>query len=416
MTSAQDALPGLEEGRIIHNVRSMESARRMLGSPIPWMVALNVMGVNLIAPVLPAYAAHFGVGFAEVSTLVTGFALARMAFRVQAGTLADRLGSRLICTSGGVVQAGGALLAALAPGFGVLLAARAVQGVGSALFGTSINRYLLVTTDKADLGRATAGFQVGIVVGATAGPLIGGFAAESFGIFAPFYFQAVVAFLLAFVSRSYVRDRGSRGAVGTAAKPPRSARSLLAIHGFKVVMILGFGHFFVRAGAMNVLVPAFADDVLSMSPTQIGAVISLASVASLVIMVIAGHLTDSVGRRPVALAGAFTAASTVALGGLVGTAAGLTVVAALVGIGIGLGAVALPTMIGDIAPPGTEGRASGVYRMANDMGWVIGPITLGLLADSSRYDLAFVVAGIPLLVGGAILLRSRTLRATFDRA
>lgn len=64
-------------------------------------------------------------------------------------------------------------------------------------------------------------------------------------------------------------------------------------------------------------------------------------------------------------------------------------------------------MLGDIAPSGTEGRASAVYRMANDLGWVVGPVTLGLLADSSKYGLAFAVAGLPLAIGGAVLLRWR---------
>ena len=132
----------------------MKSALRGFRSPIPWMVALNVIGVNLIAPVLPSYAGHFGVGFAAASTLVTVFALARMSFRLTAGTLADRLGSRLICAIGGTVQAAGALIASFAPELGVLLVARGMQGIGSALFGTSVNRYLLVETDKAELGSA----------------------------------------------------------------------------------------------------------------------------------------------------------------------------------------------------------------------------------------------------------------------
>jgi MFS family permease len=378
------------------------------------MVALNVMGVNLIAPVLPAYASHFGVGFGAASTVVTVFAISRMSLRVTAGTLADRHGSRLVCTAGGLTQATGALLAAVSPGFAVLLVARAVQGAGSSLFGTSINRYLLVVTDKAELGRATAGFQAGILIGVTIGPLIGGVAAEQFGIFAPFYFQAAIALLLAGVSASYVRDgrdhhvRADRGATR-----PTSAytfRALIRIRGFRLLMFLGFGLFFVRAGAINVLVPAFADDVLGLSPSEIGAVISVGSIVSLLVIPVAGHLADAVGRVPVAIAGACMTAVCVALYGLAQGVVGLLVVSGILGIGIGLAAVAMPTMIGDIAPAGTEGRASGVYRIASDMGWVVGPTTLGLLADSSHYGIAFFVAGLPILVGGLLLTRSKTLR------
>ena len=173
-------------------------------------------------------------------------------------------------------------------------------------------------------------------------------------------------------------------------------------------MLSGFSLFFVRAGAINVVVPAFADEVLALSPAQIGAVISLGSIVSLLFMPLAGKLADSIGRWQVAVAGALTTSGTVALYGLVDTALQLYLVAALTGVGIGLAAVALPTMIGDIAPPGTEGRASGVYRMANDLGWIFGPATLGLLADRSQYGLAFVVAGLPFVLAAALLSRSRS--------
>ncbi|MBK5267720.1 MAG: MFS transporter [Acidimicrobiia bacterium] len=386
----------------------MESARRGFGSPIPWMVALNVIGVNLIAPVLPAYASHFGVGFAAASTLVTVFALARMSLRLTAGSWADRYGSRIVCIGGGAVQTVGALLAVFAPSLSLLLAARAIQGMGSALFGTSINRYLLVITGKAELGRATASFQGGILLGSTIGPLVGGIVAVRFGIFAPFYVQATIAGLLAIVSSQYIRD-GALPARAVAGAPTqtRSFRSVLEIRGFKVIMFLGFGLFFLRAGAISVLIPAFADVVLDLSPAMIGFLISLGSIASLIAMPIAGQVADRFGRIPVALAGAFSTAATVTLFGLADSAIGMMVISALLGLGIGLAAVALPTMIGDIAPSGTEGRASAVYRMANDLGWVVGPVTLGLLADSARYGLAFAVAGLPLVMGGAILLRWR---------
>ena len=386
----------------------MESVRAMFGSPIPAMVALNVMGVNLIAPVLPAYADFFGVGFAAVSTLVTAFALARMSFRVRAGSLADRHGSRAVCTGGGFVQATGAIIASFAPGIGLLLVARGVQGVGSSLFGTSVNRYLLVTTERGDLGRATAGFQSGILVGGTIGPLIGGFVADRFGIFAPFYVQAAIALMLALVSRAFIRDQGD--AHFEERRDRASIRSLVGIRGFKVVMFLGFGYFFVRAGAINVLVPAFADDVLALSPSLIGAIISFGSFVSLLVMPVAGHFADALGRWPVALTGALGTAAAVAAFGLADQTGGLFTVAAMLGVGIALVAVALPTMIGDLAPPGTEGRASGVYRIANDLGWIFGPATLGFLADGNRYGLAFAVAGVPLIIGAGVLLRGRDLR------
>jgi DHA1 family multidrug resistance protein-like MFS transporter len=382
--------------------------RRLVGSPIPLMVALNVLGVNLITPVLPSYANHFDVGIAAASFLITVFAVARMSARLPAGSLADQFGSRIVCMGGASVQAFGALLATVAPGLAVLLVARAIQGIGSALWGTSANRYLLVVTDKAELGKAIASFQGGIVLGGTIGPLIGGVVAQQFGIFAPFYVQAGLALALLVVSGFVIDRNDGHGVVGSdeAARP--TFRQILAVPGFRVVMFGGFSLFFIRAGAINVVVPAFGDIILSMSPAAIGAVISLGSIVSLAVMPLAGRLADSRSRWEVAVLGALITAVTVALHGLVENEIQFFAIAALSGIGIGFVAVALPTMIGDLAPAGTEGRASGVYRMANDMGWIFGPTTLALLADQSRYGLAFLVAGVPLLLAATALSRSRS--------
>lgn len=381
----------------------------MLGSPIPYLVALNVVGVNLIAPVLPAYATHFGVGFAAVSTLIAAFAAARMSLRIAAGSLADRHGSRFVCAGGGAVQMCGALLAIVAPGFGVLLAARAVQGMGSALFGTSVNRYLLIATDKGDLGRATAGYQGGIVIGSTIGPLLGGLVAERFGIFAPFYVQAALAAALVIASLNVVTEVQPVATAPKAERPP-GLRALLTIGGFRLIMFAGFGLFVVRAGVTNLLVPAFSDDVLGLSPGAIGAVISFGSAMSLIVMPLAGRIADTTGRWPVAIVGMAGSAVTVALYSFATDLATIVVVTAGAGLVAGLGAVALPTMMGDIIPPGTEGRASGVYRMSADLGWVFGPLLLGALADRGNYTSAFNLTALLLLVAAAFLWRSPVLR------
>jgi len=376
---------------------------------IAWLVSLNVIGVNLIAPVLPSYAAHFSISITVASALVASFAFSRMLLRVPAGRLSDARGSRVICAAGGVVQALGALLAALAPGFGLLLVGRMLQGAGSSLFGTSANRFLLVTTEREQLGRATAWFQAGILAGNTIGPLLGGVVAEVAGIWAPFWVQAALAFGLTVVSLIAIREPERRGAVPTPDTAAVSARMLFGMSGFPVLMVMAFGLFFVRAGAFNVAVPAFGDAVMSLSPAQIGLVVSLGSIVSLGLLGPAGRIADKRGRRPVAIVGVFGLAAAVAALGLTRSFVAFAAVSALTGIGMGLTSVALPTMVGDLAPPGTEGMASGLFRMANDLGWVVGPFVLGALADRDLYSTAFVVSGLPLAFGGMwFVFRSRS--------
>lgn len=366
------------------------------------MVSLNVLGVNMVVPSIPEFADEFGVRLASASVLVTAFAGARMAFRLAGGVLSDRRGSMLVCLFGGLVQAGGSLLAAVAPQFWILLLARVVQGAGSSLFGTSINRYLLVISPAEQRGRSIAWFQAGILVGNTLGPLLGGFLAEIAGLRAPFWVQAGVALFIAALSVFVITERGGAAALSSTRA---GAAKLLRIPMFQGVMVMAFGLFFMRAGAWNVLVPAYADDTVGLGPARIGVVVSAGALVSLVVMAAAGRVADHVGRRPVAASGLLFGGLAVVLYGTVDTYGGLVAISALTGVGVGAAAVALPTIVGDVAPLGTEGLASGLYRIANDLGWVLGPTVLAVMADQGNYTAGFLTAALPMMLGALLFVR-----------
>ena len=52
---------------------------------------------------------------------------------------------------------------------------------------------------------------------------------------------------------------------------------------------------------------------------------------------------------------------------------------------------------------GAEGSAVGVYRMAGDLGFVIGPLALGAVADAGAFTTGFFIAGGIMLVAASLL-------------
>jgi MFS family permease len=266
------------------------------------------------------------------------------------------------------------------------------------------NQYLLRITPRERLGRATSVFQTGIVTGAAIGPAIGGVLADVGDFRTPFWAQALLSLVLIPVIMVVMKP------IETERRSVRSslsvARGFLFRPMFLAVMGLGFSLFFLRAGARNALLPVYADQVGGLSSTYIGFVVSASSVTSALAMIPTGRLVDRIGRKPVTLMGAVTVAGSVALYGLTSSLWGLIAVSALAGLAVGLASVPLPTMIGDLAPAGTEGVAAGVFRMGNDVGWITGPLILGIMADHALWGWGFVVAGLPLLVAGALFTRA----------
>jgi MFS family permease len=82
---------------------------------------------------LPALERDFGVGLNKAQWVINGYALVFGVLIVTGGRLADMFGRRRIFFVGAGIFATFSLLGGLAPNVGVLLASRALMGVGGAL-------------------------------------------------------------------------------------------------------------------------------------------------------------------------------------------------------------------------------------------------------------------------------------------
>jgi MFS family permease len=115
----------------------------------------------------------------------------------------------------------------------------------------------------------------------------------------------------------------------------------------------------------------------------------------------AGHWSDSVGRKPLIVAGMLIQAAALAL--LAGSDGriGIAVVAAsILGIGTALVYPTLIAAVSDAVSPVARAPVVGVYRFWRDMGYVAGGLIAGVLADAIDFGGAIaVVAGLTALSG-----------------
>ncbi|MBL8626841.1 MAG: multidrug effflux MFS transporter [Myxococcales bacterium] len=96
------------------------------------IMALNALAIDVVLPGLPALGAELGVAGGNQRQLVIVVYLIGMgASQLVYGALADRIGRRPTLLFGLAVYGVAGLASAVAPNFGVLLAARVVQGLGA---------------------------------------------------------------------------------------------------------------------------------------------------------------------------------------------------------------------------------------------------------------------------------------------
>src|SRR5689334_19825659 len=130
---------------------------------------------NIVNVAIPAIQRDLHLSTSALEWVVSGYILTFASLLLAGGRLADIFGRRRLFVLGLGVFTAASLVAGLAGGDGVLIAARAVQGLGAALV-TPTTLALISATFTTTRERATA---VGIwsAIGALAlavGPLVGG--------------------------------------------------------------------------------------------------------------------------------------------------------------------------------------------------------------------------------------------------
>src|SRR3954453_15458324 len=105
-------------------------SRRLVGT-ILLGTLLNPLNSSMIAVALVSMRDDFEVTLATASWLVSAFYLAAAVGQPVAGRIADLLGHRRVFCAGWVLTALTGILAPLSPSFGWLVAARALQAIGT---------------------------------------------------------------------------------------------------------------------------------------------------------------------------------------------------------------------------------------------------------------------------------------------
>jgi EmrB/QacA subfamily drug resistance transporter len=157
-----------EDGRRIH-----KSLVLVTVAIAQLMVVLDATIVNVAIPSI-AKALHVRSS-ADLSWIVTGYTLTFGGFLLLGGKLADRLGRRAVFMSGAALFATASLVGGLSQNLGVLIAARAIQGVGGALMSPAALSILTVVFKEGKERNRALGIWAAITAGGAAlGLILGG--------------------------------------------------------------------------------------------------------------------------------------------------------------------------------------------------------------------------------------------------
>ncbi|MDX6307313.1 MAG: hypothetical protein QOI06_359 [Nocardioidaceae bacterium] len=147
-----------------------------------WVLATTVLGSGLagidatvVNIALPAIGSDLHASFAGLQWTVTGYTLTLAAFILLGGSLGDRYGRRRVFITGVIWFAAASALCAAAPTIEILVAARALQGIGGALLTPGSLAIISASFRPEDRGKAIGAWSGLGGISTAVGPFLGGY-------------------------------------------------------------------------------------------------------------------------------------------------------------------------------------------------------------------------------------------------
>jgi EmrB/QacA subfamily drug resistance transporter len=217
-----------------------------------FMVILDVSIVNVALPSI-----HDGLGFSETGLqwVVNAYTLTFAGFLLLGGRASDLLGRRRVFLAGIALFGISSLICAIAQTQGMLLGARALQGIGGAVISPASLAILASSfAEGAERNRALGAWSAMAGLGGTSGVLLGGILTDAFGWEAIFLINAPIAAAVIFFGLRLIApdpDEAKEGNFDVAGAVTVTAGLTALVFGIVRTDVLGWG-------ALGVWVPIVA--------------------------------------------------------------------------------------------------------------------------------------------------------------
>ncbi|QOL83299.1 MFS transporter [Pseudooceanicola spongiae] len=380
-------------------------------------MVLASLGTSIANIALPTLALAFDVPFHWVQWVVIAYLVSITLFVVIAGRLGDVFGRQRMLVLGLVLFSLASALCGLASSLWMLVAARALQGIGAAFLMTLTIALVRETVGTERVGRTMGLLGTMSAVGTALGPSLGGVLIDWIGWPAIFLVLAPVGLLAAGLVLRLLP------AVSPVGKTPRLSLSALGKNG----VFPGLAVNLLVANIMMatlVLGPFYLAFALHLEEAVVGLVMSVGPVLSICTGVPSGRLVDSWGSRRVL---------TIGLGTLAAGTLSLSVLPATFGVVGYIAAIAILTpgyqmfqsantmmVMADVSAD-QRGAVSGLLNLSRNIGLISGASVMGAIfsagvgsaaiedapsaAVTDGLQITFLLGGLSILVALRFLRR-----------
>ena len=354
-----------------------------------------------------------------ILSFIISFGVVKAFSNLISGSLADRTNRKKVLVAGWIVGAPVPFLIMLAPSWGWVVAANALLGINQGLTWsmTVLMKIDLVGPRNRGLALGLNEFAGYLAVGVTA--LVTGYLASAYGLRPqPFYLGVGYVVLGLLISLFFIRDTSEHVRLEAESHPPEQSpltfREVFTLTSFRDRNLVSCS----QAGLVNNLNDGMSWGVFPLFFATFGLGVERIGILKAAypavwgtLQLITGPLSDRWGRKGLITVGMWV------------QAAGIFVIVANLSFGwwllgsvlLGLGtAMVYPTLIAavsDASHPSWRARSLSVYRFWRDLGYAVGALSAGVIADALGLSWAIGTTGALTFLSGvvvAVFMREKT--------
>jgi MFS family permease len=346
-----------------------------------------------------------------VVSFIVSFGVVKACANLVSGQLADAWGRKRVLVLGWLIGLPVPFMIIWAPSWGWVIAANALLGINQGL------AWSMTVIMKIDLvGPKSRGLAVGLnefagylAVGVTA--FLTGYLASKYGLRpAPIYLGVAYAILGTALSILLVHDTREHVRLETAAHTQQSApisfREIFLLTSFRDRNLFAAS----QAGLVNNLNDGMSWGIFplffasfGLNLDRIGILKAVYPVTWGILQIATGPLSDRWGRKGLIVAGMWVQAAGLFLTAATSHFEWWLVASLLLGLGTAMVYPSLIAAVSDASHPSWRARSLSVYRFWRDLGYAIGALAAGLIADLLGMAWAIGTIGALTLLSGVLV-------------
>ncbi len=360
----------------------------------------SMLGVGIIAPLLPLYAENMGATGIWIGIIFAGFSISRAIFLPIIGRLSDRIGRKLFFCVGLFIYAIISLGYIWADTVTQLTSVRLIQGAAAGMVIPIAQAYVGDISPEGEEGKWMGYFHTAFFAGFGFGPLMGGALTDYFGMDVAFSAMGglnLLAFLIAVLFLPEIRQRKMAANPYLSLKEMGTSGMVKGLFSYRLSFALG-------RGAVFCFLPIFAAIYIGLSPALIGVLLAVNILLMALLQVSSGNIADRFNRRVLVVLGSLINFTYLALIPLTGSFWQLLGLCILGGLG---GAISLPAASALMVDEGRRfgmGSTIAIITMAMSIGMATGPLIGGVVADFVNINSVFYFAAAMGLVGTSLFI------------